>query len=328
MAKIVLGLAASHSPLLSSPPEEWETGHAAKDRRAYAEIWDEYSARNASWIGPELTMDRWQEKYAGVQHALDSLGDTFARVRPDVAVILGDDQTEVFQEDCTPALAIYWGKDLLVEPPDWDTVEPMRRASKRVEYGDRPTTYACVPELGKHLVESLTEDEFDVAHFREMPAGRQIGHAYNFICRRVMRENVVPYVPVLLNVFNGLNQPSARRCYAFGQALGRAISSWPDDVRVAVIASGGLSHTIIDEELDRGILAAMQEKDEAGMSSWPEARFHWPGKFGFGTGETKSWIATAGALDATSLNMHLTDYIAVYRASVGSGVGSGFAEWV
>lgn len=328
MAEIVLGLATSHSPLLSTPPVEWETGHAAKDREAYATIWDEYSHRNASWIGPELTIERWQDKFAGVQRALDSLGETFARVGPDLAVIIGDDQHEVFLEDCTPAMAVYWGQDLLVEPPDWDTVPPLRRASKLVEFGDRVTKYACVPELGKHLVESLTEAEFDVAHFREMPPGRQIGHAYNFVCRRVMGASVVPYVPVLMNVFYGLNQPSARRCYAFGQALGRAIVSWPSDKRVAIIASGGLSHTIIDEEFDRGMLAAMQEKDEAGMTSWPEHRFHWPGKFGFGTGETKSWIATAGALDSTPLEMRLTDYIPMYRAGVGSGVGAGFAEWV
>ena len=58
MANIVLGLATSHSPQLSTPPEEWETGHAAKDRRDYADIFGERSEENASWIGPELTLER------------------------------------------------------------------------------------------------------------------------------------------------------------------------------------------------------------------------------------------------------------------------------
>ncbi|MCH7564723.1 MAG: hypothetical protein IH968_12970 [Gemmatimonadetes bacterium] len=328
MAEIVLGLGTSHSPQLSTPPEEWETGHAAKDRRDYADIFEERSQQNASWIGPELTLERWREKYAAVDRAVRTLTGTVERIQPDVVVIVGDDQREVFKDDGTPAMAVYWGDHLEVVPPDLRTVADFRRSSKWAEYWDEPTTYQCDPSLGAHIIETLVEREFDVTQFSKMPEGRQIGHAFNFACKRVLATKEIPYVPVLLNVFYGMNQPSARRCYAFGQALHDAITSWPEDKRVAVLASGGLSHTLIDEEMDRAMLAAMERKDPEGMTSWPESRFRYPKKFGFGTSETKSWIAVAGAMEQTDLSMEVVDYIPLYRASVGSGVGAAFARWV
>lgn len=327
MAKIVLGIGTSHSPLLSTPPEHWETGHSAKDRRDYAEIFEERSRQNAPWIGPELTMERWLQKYAAVQNAIGRLGEVLAEVKPDVAVIVGDDQQEVFKHEARPALAAYWGESLRVIPPDMNDVQDFRRFSKWAEYGDEPVTYPCEPSLGKHLVESLVEQDFDVMALNQLPEGRQIGHAYNFVCRRVMNGNGPPYVPIMLNVFFGLNQPTVGRCYALGRALRRAIDSWEGDKTVALVASGGLSHTMIDEELDRGILAAMEEKDEKGITSWPEERFHFPGKFGFGTGETKSWVTVAGAMAENDLDMHLVDYVACYRTTAGTGVGAGFAYW-
>lgn len=328
MAEIVLGLATSHSPQLSTPPEEWENGHAAKDRRDYADIFEERSRRNASWIEPELALERWREKYDSVERAIVTLRDTFARVAPDLLVIVGDDQRELFRDECTPAMTVYWGDDLEVVPPDMSAVTDFRRFSKWAEFGDGPTTYHCEPDLARHVIERMVANDFDVAHFNKVPAGRQIGHAYNFVCRRVLNTSDVPYVPVFLNVFYGLNQPSASRCYAFGKALREAIESWAPDRRVAIVASGGLSHTLIDEEMDRAILAAMQRKDAAGMVQWPEDRFRYPEKFGFGTGETKSWIAVAGAMERSDLSMEVIDYIPMYRASVGSGVGAAFARWV
>ena len=71
-----------------------------------------------------------------------------------------------------------------------------------------------------------------------------------------MRDLPPPTVPIILNTFYPPNQPTAARCVAFGKVLGRAIKNWKDEARVAVIASGGLSHFVIDEALDKLILRA------------------------------------------------------------------------
>ena len=66
-----------------------------------------------------------------------------------------------------------------------------------------------------------------------------------------MRDRPVPSVMVTVNAFFPPNQPTVRRCHAFGQSILRAIQSWESDARVALIASGGLTHFVIDETVDQ-----------------------------------------------------------------------------
>ena len=79
----------------------------------------------------------------------------------------------------------------------------------------------------------------------------------------------MPAVPLFINTFYPPNQPSVRRCFALGNALVDAIASWDEDVRVAVIGSGGMSHFVVDEELDRGFLDAMKRKDADALMAIP-----------------------------------------------------------
>jgi OH-DDVA oxygenase/3-O-methylgallate 3,4-dioxygenase len=75
-------------------------------------------------------------------------------------------------------------------------------------------------------------------------------HAYGFIYKQIFRDKVVPHVPIDTNGFFPPNQPRAARCLAFGQLVGNAIRGWDADLRVCVIASGGLSHFVVDEDFD------------------------------------------------------------------------------
>jgi 3-O-methylgallate 3,4-dioxygenase len=88
---------------------------------------------------------------------------------------------------------------------------------------------------------------------------------------------------------------------------------------VGVLASGGLSHFVVDEELDRRVLKAMQEKDAAALGSLPPQRMR------AGTSETRNWIAVAGA--AEHLDMELFDYVPCYRSPAGTGCAMAFAKW-
>ena len=67
--------------------------------------------------------------------------------------------------------------------------------------------------------------------------------------------------------------PKNRRCLDLGHALHHAIKSFDGFGRVAVMASGGLTHFVIDEDLDRKILAAMKSGDEAALEAIPESLF-------------------------------------------------------
>lgn len=98
-----------------------------------------------------------------------------------------------------------------------------------------------------------------------------------------------------------------------------AIEAWPTDARVAVVASGGLSHFVIDEELDRQILKAFQEKDVEALGALPRRRLN------SGTSEIRNWIATAGVVE--HLDMQLIDYVPCYRSPAGTGCAMAFAQW-
>jgi 3-O-methylgallate 3,4-dioxygenase len=168
-------------------------------------------------------------------------------------------------------------------------------------------------------------DDFDVAQLTRLPTGA-IGsnaapHAYGFVYRRLMRDKVIPHVPVFVNTFYPPNQPPAARCYAFGQALARAVASWPEESKVAVIASGGLTHFVIDELFDRKVLEAMETGDIETLTSLPEAMFQ------SGTSEIKNWIVAAGMMAEAGLKMKLLDYVPCYRSEAGTGSAMGFAHW-
>jgi hypothetical protein len=84
------------------------------------------------------------------------------------------------------------------------------------------------------------------------------------------------------------------------------------------VASGGLSHTKIDEVLDEKFLAALQANDQAFMSAMPSSVFR------EGTSEILNWIVIAGAADRAG---KLVEYSPLYRTKTGVGCAMGFAYW-
>ena len=150
---------------------------------------------------------------------------------------------------------------------------------------------------------------------------RELGHAFAFVQRRIVGALRIPLVPIFVNTYYPPNTPSAARCFAFGRALGAAIAAYPKDLRVAVAASGGLSHFVIDEAFDHRILAAFQRNDVAALTGEPEVLYR------SGTSETKNWITVAGMLADASLQMNLLDYVPCVRSEAGTGNAMAFALW-
>jgi OH-DDVA oxygenase/3-O-methylgallate 3,4-dioxygenase len=185
------------------------------------------------------------------------------------------------------------------------------------------TEYRGIPELGLHIIKTLTEREFDVAASKVWPKRARNGasHAFGHIYRQVMRDRVVPNVPVYQNTFFPPNQPTAKRSYQFGQVIKEAIESWASDKRVAVFASGGMSHFVIDEEFDRRFVAALKKRDKDYLTSIPLKELQ------SGTSELKSWISLAGLLEDMSAEMHEIDYVPCYRSLAGTGTANGFYWW-
>ena len=212
------------------------------------------------------------------------------------------------------------GKEIFDLPHDVEKLPPSIRPAYWARHGNEPEAYPTDSNLGRHIIETLMDNEFDVAQCTEQPGGRSIGHAHTFIRRRLLKNKpMIQMVPVMVNTFYQPNVPSPKRSYEFGRVLKEAIESWDSDQTVAIIASGGMTHFVIDEEFDRQFLKALETKDKEALISIPKE------KFVSGTSELLAWISVAGALEG--LDMKLVNYIPTYRTTAMTGCGMGFVYW-
>ena len=329
MAKIVLGMASSHAPQLAMPPEQWR---AYGDRsRTQNNHWYEgkiYSfeelvdLRAESHFDQECTDEKFQARYDACQRAIKHLASTLSTVKPDLAIILGDDQHEAFVDDNMPCISIFNGSELDDAPGGGI---PGFRDPKVDNAPATRTTHPADEKLGEYLIEKFVENEFDVARTNKIPQGRHegaVGHAFYYVYRRLMNNKVIPNIPIMVNTYFPPNVPSANRCYNFGKVLRKAIEDWDTDKTVAIFASGGLSHTVIEEDLDARVLDGLKNDDLKLMADYPDVRFR------AGTSEIKNWIALAGAMHGTDLKANVVDYIPCYRTEAGNGCAMGMMEWV
>ncbi len=334
MAKIVLGMGTSHGPMLSTPPDKWDArvpfdkAHKAHPFRGQTYSYDQLVELRASDnLAQEITQDKWNARHAACRAAITKLADVFAQVKPDIAVIVGNDQMEVFTDKLMPAFTVFRGQTLLNVPMDEEQKAKLSPGVAIATPGymtPQLAQYPGVPELADHITRHLMANQFDVAVSSELPEGPRghgVPHAFGFIYRQIMRDKPIPTVPLFVNTFYPPNQPSAKRCFDFGAQLKSAIESWPADKTVAIFASGGLTHFVIDEALDQRVLAGMKARDIESLTTIPENLFQ------DGTSELKNWIPVAGAMTALGLDMELVDYIPCYRSPAGTGNAMGFAYW-
>ncbi len=151
-------------------------------------------------------------------------------VRPDVAVVFHNDHGLNFFLDKMPTFAVGCAPEYRHADEGWGipVTEPFP--------GD--------PDLSWHLVESLVGAEFDVTTCQEMLVDHAITNAMTLLWpARTAPE--VRIVPVTVNTVM-FPYPSAKRCFALGEAVGRALAAYDaePDLRVVLVGSGGLSHQL------------------------------------------------------------------------------------
>jgi hypothetical protein len=305
------------------------------------------------YVGPETRAkfkgaEPFPAQAAAFQRALNTLASTLQGARPDVTIIISDDQDEWFYEHNMPRFAVYWGDSVPMRPrTPVPASNPEIFKAVVAGYGDIPLEVPVAREFGRHLIEYLGEHEFDVAHFthlaksyggqvqrrypsrdgetdyvRTTPDHEQgLPHGFAFIVKRLFDNQPSPILPVFQNTCYPPNQPSPKRSFQLGQAIGAAVKAWDSSARVAIVASGGLSHFVVDEEFDRCLLKALESKDVDTLTSLPRERLF------SATSESLNWVALGGAMHDSQLRMELVDYVPVYRTPASTGGGWAFARW-
>jgi len=314
MAQVVGSLYASHGLFVALPPEEWE--EKSKNRNYRSDV-------------PTETFEEKVDKYDRTMRALAVLEEQLHAMKPDVLLIVGDDQNENFDFANYPALSVFVGEEF--SGPD-------NKGRGKPELFHKVPGH---PGLAVAVLRGLLERGFDPS-FSMSDSNPAKG-----MCHAVMRPleffhtYEIPVVPVLVNAYYP-PQLSAVRCYQIGKAVREAIDAYPEDLRVVVVGSGGLWHTpgrptsYLDEKLDQVMIDHLLRGDILGMAEQfdayavPEGDASQdvsPGVHGMtgmpgvsgpqgGTRETCNWIGAAAIVDGSQ--HQLVDYIPIYSSPIGT----------
>jgi 3-O-methylgallate 3,4-dioxygenase len=297
MANLVGCVAMSHAPQLMLDPGNW---HLLQTRQSE-------NLPEKPGLANETDEVKWT-KWRGCMAAIEKLRRRIEDLDPDVLIVVGDDQHENLVDDNMPPFTIYMGEEA--------------EASVSLRYLDQPRStnrakYRIDTRLAEALITGLMDQGFDPAYSKKTRYEGGLGHAFARVLKFLLPAAGCRVIPIMVNTYYP-PAPSAKRCLQFGQTLASLIRRYPGNERVVIAASGGLSHTKIDETLDAGFLSALRNNDTAYMIAMPSSVFR------EGTSEILNWIVVAGAADRKG---QVVDYFPLYRTRTGVGCAMGFAYW-
>jgi gallate dioxygenase len=168
------------------------------------------------------------------------------------------------------------------------------------------------PRLAQHVATSLVNEEFDMSFFQDKPLDHGFFSPMSVLLERHAEHWPVTIVPLQVGVLQ-FPIPTAGRCYKLGQALRRAIESFPEDIRVAVVATGGLSHQVHGERAGFNNVKWDEEflelitRDPARLAEMTHAEYAALG--GLEGAEIIMWLIMRGALSACVTKVHSSYYL-------------------
>ncbi len=201
---------------------------------------------------------------------------------PDVVIIIGTDHQETYGLENYPVFAIGQAD----EYPAWN------------EHGIPGETSTGAPEISGALHEALVHGGIDLSVSMEMP----LDHGYTVPIQRLELEGL-PIVPLFINC-NQPPLPTLTRARKLGEALRNAIHQLPEDLNVAVLATGGLSHWValpqqgeINEEWDDRFLTLVTNGDLDAITRMTDGQIL--EEAGNGALEIRTWVAAAACAGGT-----------------------------
>ena len=318
MAKIVFAIGSSHGPMIQSPVEGWAQlgdGDTRDPRFDYQAL-----VKDAKpGLEKEIASDVQRARHKAARDGMAMLTQRIADAKPDVVVMVSNAH-RIRRSEPHPVFGIMRGESFPVLERAIENYNPDARFTE----GERKTVPTGAtpghPALATALLTGLIDDGFDVASIEQLPDGTVLDDAYSFAYEWLFAGRKIPLVPFLLSR-DLPNQAKANRCYDLGIALRRCIEASTLDLRVGLVASGGLSHQVLDEELDRVVVDALVAGNAPKLRALPRERLN----RGPGTPEILNWVAVAGAMAPET--MTLVDYLPCYRSLAGTGHGVTFGYW-
>jgi protocatechuate 4,5-dioxygenase beta chain len=240
----------------------------------------------------------WKPFFSG----FDFVHDWLADVKPDVAVVFYNDHGLNFFLDKLPTFAIGAAKDYRNEDEGWGI----------------PVSHSVAGDaaLSWHLINALVGDDFDMTVCQEMLVDHAVTIPLALMWPDAAKRGEWPVriVPVEINTVQH-PMPSVARCLALGRSIGRALETYPDNARVVIIGTGGLSHQLdgeragfINQDFDQLCMDAVANDPDALTRYSIHDVVEFAGAQGV---ELLNWMAMRGALTGTVTERHRNYHIPV-----------------
>ena len=239
--------------------------------------------------------------------AFNELGRRINAARPDVLIVISPDHWVNFFMDNLPAICVGVGETHDGPPEPWLAAFPQRQVAGHAQ-----------------LAQQIVEHAF--AHGFEPSVSYRLALDHGF-CIPLWKAGLAPWPAIVPVTHNTVEPPfpSVRRCFDWGVVLREAIAGFGGDLRVGILATGGLSHSIgeptmgaIDEAFDRECLRHFAAGDVDALLRFLDQRMAAAGN---GAAEMRTWLAAHGAAGARGFDLiHYSAIAEVY-------VGCGFAAW-
>jgi 2,3-dihydroxyphenylpropionate 1,2-dioxygenase len=149
--------------------------------------------------------------------AMRQMGRDLDESKPDAVIVLGSDHLETFFLSSVPTFAVIAGE------------------TSRAHFANKDYEMKVHLPLAEDIIDKLVRAEFDMAYSQDAI----LGHSFAAIYEWIIEDRGIPVVPIFINAYLP-PLPSPQRCFALGKAIANVIASRPE--RVAIVASGGMSH--------------------------------------------------------------------------------------
>lgn len=239
--------------------------------------------------------------------AFGELGRRINAAWPDVLIVISPDHWVNFFIDNLPSMCIGVGETHEGPPEPWLAAFPHRQMVGHAA-------------LAQHLLTHAFGDGFEPSVSYRL----KLDHGFCIPLWKASLNPLPAIVPVIINTVEP-PFPSPARCFDFGKSIADAVGRFPGPLRVAVLATGGMSHSIgeatmgaIDEAFDRECLQHLASGQRDTLLAFLDQRMAAAGN---GTAEMRNWLAAHGAAGGRGFDLiHYSPMPEIY-------VGCGVASW-
>jgi protocatechuate 4,5-dioxygenase, beta chain len=258
-------------------------------------------------IGAAMDNGKADEPYwAPLFKGYDWTRQWIAREKPDVVVLVYNDHASAFDMKIIPTFAIGCADRYGICDEGW---------------GPRPVPdVEGHADLAWHIAQSLILDEFDMTIINEM----DVDHGLTVPLSLMFGQPdawPVKVIPLAVNVVT-YPPPTGNRCWRLGEAIARAVESFPEDLNVQVWGTGGMSHQLqgpraglINADWDNRFLDLMSAEDDGALRAIPHIEYlRETGSEGI---EMVMWLVMRGALGKSVKALHRHYHVPASNTAVG-----------